>query len=153
VDTPVALLVALIAATVALVGIIDRQRADNRHRFTDRKQALYTDLWIECDRHRQQVASQLAWRTTGRTGKGPTVGSTETAERTVLALDLLAPRAVRLAAHSLFGVTAGLGARFAREDDDPWRPDADEWDAAIAIWTTRAKDYLDLAKTDLRDPG
>jgi len=151
-DGSITLLVALIAASVALVGIIVQQRAASRHRFTDRKQALYTDLWIECDRHRQQVANQLDWRTGSREGKAPTVGSTETAERSVLAIDLIAPQEVRLAAHSVFAVTVGLGANFARDDNDPWMPDPGAWQAAMARWDARAKDFLALAKADLRDP-
>jgi hypothetical protein len=52
----------LIGGAIALVGIIVRERALDRHRFTDRKQTLYADVWIGCDRHRQQVADQVAWR-------------------------------------------------------------------------------------------
>ena len=152
-ETQVALLVALIAASVALVGIIVQQRSANRHRFSERKQTLYVDFWIECQRYHQQVANQVAWRWAARTGKGPTVGSTEQAERAVLAMDILANRAVRRAARKLFQVTVLLGRRFAREESDSWQPLGGEWDQLVAHWNTRAKDYLELAHLDLRDPA
>jgi len=153
VETQVALLVALIAAAVALVGIVVQQRATNRHRFADRKQALYVDFWIECQRHHQQVANQVSWRWAGRPGKGPTIGSTEDAERAVLAMDLIANPAVRRAARKLFELTVLLGRRFAREDADPWQPDATDWENLVGQWNMRAKDYLAIASLDLRNPA
>ena len=46
-ETAVSIIVALIAASVALVGIIVQQRNNNRHRFTERKLSLFVDFWIE----------------------------------------------------------------------------------------------------------
>jgi len=55
------LLGAVIAGAIALIGIRVREQRLDRDRFTERKQALYTDLWTECDRHQRQVAAQVAW--------------------------------------------------------------------------------------------
>jgi hypothetical protein len=153
VESLVALLVALVAASVALVGIVVQQRATNRHRFTDRKQSLYVDFWIECKRHYQDVADHVAWQWAGRPGAAPLVGSTDQAERAILAMDILANRAVRKAARELFKLTVLLGRRFAREDEESWQTDRADWDPFVAHWEARAKDYLELAHLDLRDPA
>jgi hypothetical protein len=152
VDSLFGLLVSLIAASVALVGIIVQQRAANRHRFTERVQELLVDLWIECDRHHREVADQLAWRWTGRHGHSPVVGSPEKALRSVLALDLLTNRAVRHAARELYKLTFLLGARFALAEDDPDLPNRHYWDNLVAHWEIRAKDFLELSRIHLRDP-
>jgi len=144
---------ALIAGAIALVGIIVRERALDRHRFTDRKQALYADVWIGCDRHRQQVADQVAWRSGDRTGKGPTVDTTEAIERSCLALDLVASDPIRKAAWALFDATSALGADFARADDDPWVPPPGLWQQRVTrTWHPLAEAFLRLAHDDLRNP-
>ncbi len=144
---------ALIAGAIALVGIIVRERTLDRHRFTDRKQALYTEVWIGCDRHRQQVANQVAWRSGDRDRKAPTVETTEAIERSCLALDLVASEPVREAAWALFHATAALGADFARADEDPWVPAMGLWERTVtATWHPLAETYLHLAHDDLRNP-
>jgi hypothetical protein len=145
----ITLLVALIAASVALVGIVVQQRSADRHRFTDRKQALYVDFWIACQRHRQAVANQIEWRESDG-GQPPTIGSTEAAERTLLAMDLVANEAVAKAARTLFKITVLMGARFARGADDP-PPLAEDWAVLDRNWQVRAKDFLELARYDLRN--
>jgi len=148
-ETGVSIIVALIAASVALIGIIVQQRNSNRHRFTDRKLSLFVDFWVECQRHAQQVANVVAWRFEGRHGDPPTVSSTEAAERAKLAIDLLSNPAVRKAANELFKVTVLLGSRFAGDSSET---DENEWKSLLQQWDLRAKDFLATGQLDLREP-
>jgi hypothetical protein len=66
------------------------------------------------------LGNQVAWRLSGRNGSGPSIDTTEAAERAVLATDLLAPYAITHSARTLFKLTVLLGARFAREASAPW---------------------------------
>jgi hypothetical protein len=79
----------------------------------------------------------------------PAIGSTEGAERTLLAMDLVANEAVAKSARTLFRITALMGARFARGAGDP-PPLAEDWDALDRNWQGRAKDFLELARYDVR---
>lgn len=148
------LLGAAIAGLVALVGIWTREQALDRHRFTERKQVLYTDLWIAADRHKREVEAQLAWRrdqAAGVPGEDPGVGDTEPARMALKALELLAPPVVVARATDFYGLTATLGAMFVSGDpsivqssnlDAIWR------DVELA-WRAEADTFLDAARADL----
>jgi hypothetical protein len=97
-----------IAATVGAAGAIagssiaagatermaNRTReAEDRHRFTNIKQQLYVELWLECDRHRRQVADRIEWLREKKLeieGVRPDIDSTEAARRSLKSLELIA---------------------------------------------------------------
>jgi hypothetical protein len=151
-DTRLAILLVLVAAAMALIGIIVQQRAANRRRPIDRERSPYVALWEESDRYRRQVANHVAWRRDGRPGKGPLVEG-PTFDVAAFAVALQSPGPIAEAAGALSQQTELLGKTFVRDDADPWAPDPEEWEAMIAEWQIRASNYADLAHVDRGDPS
>lgn len=149
---------AVIAGAVALVGIYVRENALDRHRHTDRKRALYTDLWLAARRHRREVEQQLAWRrdlAAGKYGDDPGIRESEPAWLALRALELLAPDEVRGPADALYHATTDLGAAFAYDSKRGTQspvppPDEPAWTAALSYWEDAAGTFLDAARADLR---
>jgi hypothetical protein len=151
VDTGPLILLILIATLATLVGLGVRSRLLARDGRSEREQSPYVALWIACDRYRQQVAKHVAWRLDGRPGDGPVVRSSRDFDGLVLVLALQSPGPLAQAAGSLTQQTELLGTRFVRDHADPWVPDLGEWEAMLAEWQTRARDYAQLAHVDLGD--
>jgi hypothetical protein len=151
VDTGPLILLILVFTLVTLVGLGIRSRLLARYGRSERETSPYVALWIACDHYRQQVAKHVAWRLDGRPGDGPVVRSSRDFDVLGLALALQSPGPLAQAAGSLTQQTELLGTRFVRDDADPWVPDLEEWEAMLAEWQTRARDYAQLAHVDRGD--
>jgi hypothetical protein len=131
----------------------DQAREDARQaRHLDRKVALYTDLWLDSDRHKREVAAQISWRRDPSKGQDPGIGSSESAYRAYFAVRLLAPSDVVDAAFGLYLATEVLGehhAYVAREGEPPAVPDENLWKEDLAAWARAARKFEQAAAQDL----
>jgi hypothetical protein len=135
----------------------EEARADARQaRVFDRKADLYSNLWLECDKHKRQVEAQVAWRRdwrNGKKGKDPGIGSSEPARLAYLALTLLTTIDVSEAAQRLYDATTLLGghhAYVAKEGHPMPAPDEDLWLSDFNAWNQAAADFENAANADLQ---
>jgi hypothetical protein len=153
VNSSIAILRVLIAVPVALIKLVVSRRAAARHPLAEQEMSLYAALWIECEGYRQQVAKDVAWRLNGRRGDAPFVGSANDFEALGFAVAVQSPGPIAKAAGALFQQTELLGKTFVRDRADSWMPDPEEWEAMLADWQIRARDYAQLAHVDLDRTG
>jgi hypothetical protein len=150
-----------IAAGASERAALSARNAEDRHRFTDSKQALYVEMWIACDRHRREVAARVAWldeKALEIEGARPQVNPTEPARLALKAIELLAPAQVATAAASLYQANVELDGLIwwdpnyhAGPPDEPI-PRA-QWARASEDWQIAADAFLAAAKEDLRNPS
>jgi hypothetical protein len=176
--TALAAIVAVVIASVALVVARDARDAENSqaqaanealsiardqlnqlrlHQLTPVKADAYSTLFVECDRHRQQLANQVEWLKDEPASRGdpPKLESTEKAERAYLTLQLTnAPTIVQDFAAGLLDRTVELGSSFrVTKIDQRWSDDLDErWRENLERWTRSRWSFLGVAKLDLWDP-
>jgi hypothetical protein len=145
------LLAIAVAALVTLVGLVVRSRVVAPDRAVHQDQSGQMAFWVACDRYRQQVAEHVDWRLGGRSGRAPLVGSAQEFDALGLAVALQSPGPVAKAAGGLLQQTESLGKTFVRDEAGPWIPDREDWEAALAEWHDRAREYAVLAQVDVPD--
>jgi hypothetical protein len=149
VDTGPLILLIVIFTLVTFVGLAIRSRLVARFGSTGPDQSPYVALWIACDRYRREVANHVAWRLAGRPGDRPVVSSSRDFDALGLALVLQSAGELRQAAGSLMQQTTLLGTTFVQDDGDPWVPNLQAWELALAEWHVRANEYAKLIHADL----
>jgi hypothetical protein len=128
-------------------------------RYADQRRQLLTDLWIACDRHKQEVEAQVEARRKVDEGQTPTgwpgVNSVEPARQTYLALTLLVGPEVGVRAAALLAATDALSVNHAQIEGQTrafYAVDDDGWGRDLAAWTDASLRYAEWASENLQGP-